>query len=45
MRYRGINRTGAENPAAWDGWKSRQTIDWYEVPEGPRLTQELSHSQ
>src|SRR4051794_24745727 len=41
--YRGINRSGAESPVAWDGWKTTQTIDWYEVPEGARLTQELTY--
>jgi endoglucanase len=43
VKYRGINRSGAENPAEWDGWKSKQTVDWFEVPEGARLTQELTY--
>src|SRR5205823_1295982 len=44
VKYRGINRSGAEDPVEWSGWKSgRQTSDWYEVPAGLRLTQELNY--
>lgn len=39
--YRGINRSGAENPNEWDGWKSKTDSNWYDIPDKGRRTQEL----
>ncbi|WP_138758727.1 hypothetical protein [Modestobacter altitudinis] len=41
VRYRGINRSGAESPDEWDGWKSKTDSGWYDIPDVSKLTQDL----